>query len=52
MTTRGLTEQAAETAVDTACRMLRMPTIQAQFTELAETAAHEQTPYRGSWPSR
>ncbi|WP_131736471.1 IS21-like element helper ATPase IstB [Actinomadura roseirufa] len=44
---RGLTEQAADTAVDTACRMLRLPTIRAKFTELAETAAREQMSYRG-----
>lgn len=28
---RGLTEQAADAAVDQACRMLRLPTIRAQF---------------------
>lgn len=28
---RGLTEQAADAAIDTACRMLRLPTIRAQF---------------------
>lgn len=44
---RGLTEQAAETAVDTACRLLRLPTIRAKFPELAEAAAREQMSYRG-----
>lgn len=44
---RGLTEQAADTAVDQACRMLRLPTIRAKFPELAETAAREQMSYLG-----
>jgi DNA replication protein DnaC len=42
-----LTEEAAETAVDQSCRMLRLPTIRAHFTELAEAAAREQLSYRG-----
>ncbi|MGH3701186.1 MAG: hypothetical protein ACRDQY_17335, partial [Pseudonocardiaceae bacterium] len=33
---RGMTEQAADAAVDQACRMLRLPTIRTQFPELAE----------------
>ena len=44
---RGLTEQAADAAVDQACRMLHLPTIRAQFPELAEAAAREQMSYRG-----
>ncbi|GAB0102740.1 IS21-like element helper ATPase IstB [Nocardia sp. JMUB6875] len=44
---RGLTEQAAEAAIDTACRMLRLPTIRGQFEELADTASREQMTYRG-----
>jgi DNA replication protein DnaC len=44
---RGLTEQAADAAVDQACRMLRLPTIRAQFPELAEAAARDQMSYRG-----
>lgn len=44
---RGLTEQAANAAVDQACRMLRLPTIRAQFPELAETASREQMSYLG-----
>lgn len=44
---RGLTEQAANTAVDQACRMLRLPTIRAQFPELAEKAEREQMSYLG-----
>jgi hypothetical protein len=32
---RGITEEAADAAVDTACRMLRLPTIRDQFTATA-----------------
>ncbi|WP_425472573.1 hypothetical protein [Streptomyces hawaiiensis] len=38
---RGLTEQAADAAVDQACRMLRLPTIRAQIPDLAEAAARD-----------
>lgn len=48
---RGLTEQAADTAVDQACRMLRLPTIRSQYPELAEAALRDQMTYRGSWPN-
>src|SRR5690348_14838920 len=44
---RGLTEEAATTAIDQACRMLRLPTIRGQFPDLAEAASHEQMSYRG-----
>jgi DNA replication protein DnaC len=44
---RGMTEQAAQTAVHQACRMLRLPTIRAQFDDLAQAAAHEQMSYLG-----
>jgi DNA replication protein DnaC len=44
---RGLTEQAADAAVDSACRMLRLPTIRAQFDDLSRTAEREQMSYRG-----
>jgi IstB-like ATP binding protein len=44
---RGLTEQAADAAVDQACRMLHLPTVRAQFPDLAEAAAREQISYRG-----
>lgn len=43
---RGLTEQAADTAIDQACRMLRLPTIRSHFTETADTAARQQQSYR------
>ncbi|MFG2556225.1 IS21-like element helper ATPase IstB [Streptomyces sp. NPDC048581] len=44
---RGLTEQAADAAIDSACRMLRLPTIRAQFPDVAAAAAREQMTYRG-----
>lgn len=44
---RGLTEQAAQAAVDQACRMLRLPTIRTQFGDLADTATREQMSYLG-----
>ncbi|WP_344613893.1 IS21-like element helper ATPase IstB [Dactylosporangium salmoneum] len=44
---RGLTEQAADAAIDSACRLLRLPTIRSQFPELAEAAARSQMTYRG-----
>ncbi|MFD3761223.1 IS21-like element helper ATPase IstB [Streptomyces sp. NPDC058622] len=44
---RGLTEEAADAAVDQACRMLRLPTIRAQYPELAAAAAQDQMTYRG-----
>ena len=42
---RGMTEQAADAAIDSACRVLRLPTIRAQFAELASAAAREQMTY-------
>ncbi|MFE5923684.1 IS21-like element helper ATPase IstB [Streptomyces sp. NPDC056468] len=44
---RGLTEQAADAAIDSACRMLRLPTIRAQFPDIASAATREQMTYRG-----
>ena len=44
---RGMTEQAADAAIDTACRVLRLPTIRAQFTAVADAAEREQMTYRG-----
>lgn len=44
---RGLTEQAADAAVDQACRMLRLPTIRTQFSDVADAAARERMTYRG-----
>ena len=45
-TRRGLTEQAADAAIDSACRMLRLPTIRGHFTETADAAACQQQSYR------
>ncbi len=42
----GLTEHAADAAVEQACRMLRLPTIRTQFPDLAQAAAREQMSYR------
>ena len=44
---RGITEEAAEAAVDTACRVLRLPTIRGQFAAAADKAEREQLTYRG-----
>ncbi|BDT89133.1 hypothetical protein FMUAM8_48970 [Nocardia cyriacigeorgica] len=42
----GMTEQAADAAVDQACRMLRLPTVRSQFNEIAEAATRDQMTYR------
>ncbi len=42
---RGMTEQAADAAIDSACRALRLPAIRAQFGELAARATREQMTY-------
>jgi DNA replication protein DnaC len=44
---RGLTEQAAEAAVDSACRALRLPTLRARFADTADAAERQQLTYRG-----
>ncbi|MFI0446620.1 ATP-binding protein [Actinomadura sp. 6N118] len=44
---RGLTEQAAQTAIDQSCKMLRLPTIRGQFGDLAADAARDQMSYLG-----
>ncbi|MGW0771035.1 ATP-binding protein [Streptomyces sp. NPDC002676] len=44
---RGLTEQAADAAIDTACRILRLPSIRKEFSETADRALKEQMSYRG-----
>ena len=43
----GVTEQAADGAVDQACRMLRLPTMRARFGEVADSAQREQLTYLG-----
>jgi DNA replication protein DnaC len=44
---RGITEEAAEAAVDTACRVLHLPTIRGQFAAAADKAERDQLTYRG-----
>lgn len=44
---RNLTEQAATTAIDTACRLLRLPSIRNGFAQIADRAAKDQMTYRG-----
>jgi DNA replication protein DnaC len=44
---RAMTEQAADAAVDQACRSLRLPTLRARFAEIADAAEREQLSYRG-----
>jgi DNA replication protein DnaC len=43
---RGLPEEAATASIDQACRMLRLPTIRQQFTDVADAAARDQMSYR------
>lgn len=44
---RGMTEQAAEAAIDQACRSLRLPTVRTQALELIAVAQREQLTYQG-----
>ncbi len=44
---RAMTEQAAEAAVDQACRQLRLPTVRSRVGELVDAAEREQLSYRG-----
>ena len=46
-TRRGVTEEAAVAAVDSACRLLRLPTIRSRFAEIASAAEREQLTYLG-----
>jgi DNA replication protein DnaC len=41
-----ITEQAAGLAIDEACRALRLPTVRAQYTELAEAAMRDHLSHR------
>ncbi len=43
----GVTEQAAAAAIDSACRLLRLPTVRTRFVEIADAAAREQMTFRG-----
>jgi len=42
-----MTEEAADAAIDQACRMLRMPTIRGSYADQADRASREQMSYRG-----
>ncbi|MFF7927356.1 hypothetical protein ACFZDP_40615 [Streptomyces mirabilis] len=42
-----LTEPASNAAIDTACRVLRLPTMRAQFTDTVNRAEREHLSYRG-----
>ncbi|CAI7975359.1 hypothetical protein FRAHR75_1840003 [Frankia sp. Hr75.2] len=42
---RGMTDQAAQTAIDQACRLLRLPTIRRQFGDLTAAATRDQMTY-------
>src|SRR4051794_19923846 len=44
---RSMTEKAATTAIDQACRVLRLPTIRGSFDDVVATAEHDQLSYRG-----
>lgn len=44
---QGLTEQAADAAIDTACRLLRLPWIRNEFNDIADRAVKDQMTYRG-----
>src|SRR5215471_5071987 len=46
-TRRGVTEQAAIAAIDSATRVLRLPTIRGRFEEVAAAAQREQLTYLG-----
>jgi DNA replication protein DnaC len=45
--TRGITEEAAIASIDTACRVLRLPTIRDQFSDIADRAERDKLTYRG-----
>jgi len=44
---RGMTEQAADAAVDQACWALRLPTVRSRVGEMLDAAEKEQLTYRG-----
>ena len=44
---RSMTEQAADAAIDQACRSLRLPTMRTQFGPIAAAAERDQLTYRG-----
>ena len=44
---KGLSDQAATTAIDQACRSLRLPTVRGSVEDMVTAAEHEQLSYRG-----
>jgi DNA replication protein DnaC len=44
---RALTESAADAAIETSCRVLHLPTVRSQFSELITRAERDQLSYRG-----
>lgn len=44
---RAITENAADAAIETSCRVLHLPTVRAQFSELITRAERDQLSYRG-----
>ena len=44
---RGMTEEAAQAAIDQACRRLRLPTVRAVMAEAVDAANREQMSYQG-----
>lgn len=44
---QGLSDQAATTAIDQACRSLRLPTVRTSVEDMVTAAEHEQLSYRG-----
>ncbi|MGA4543435.1 IS21-like element helper ATPase IstB [Uniformispora flossi] len=44
---RGMTEQAADAAIDQACKVLRLPTVRAEFRDAASRSAKDQLTYMG-----
>ncbi|WP_197523382.1 ATP-binding protein [Actinokineospora pegani] len=42
-----MTDQAADAAIDQACRGLRLPSIRSQVSQIADAAEREQLTYRG-----
>ena len=44
---KGLSDQAATTAIDQACRALRLPTVRTSVEDMVTAAEHEQLSYRG-----
>jgi len=44
---RGMTEEAANAAIESACKVLRMPTMRHRYPEIATSAEKQQLSYRG-----